>query len=204
MQNNRKSLEDKVTSLEENLNSLNQYARRNNIVLLGIPECVTDNALEATVASILVDSDVEVDSNALEACHRFGKPEKITKSRKTIVRFINRKYCKKALLNRKKLVILDNEKHQLGSINKIFISENLSWMNENIAFEARKLKRRGAIYGYFTRDGVVHIKLSKHDKVIKIFHKSHFCKCILDYEEEENDLFHDVSQEVNNSVQSSY
>ena len=204
MQNNRKSLEDKVTSLEENLNSLNQYARRNNIVLLGIPECVTDKALEATVASILVDSDVEVDSNALEACHRFGKPEKITKSRKTIVRFINRKYCKKALLNRKKLVILDNEKHQLGSINKIFISENLSWMNENIAFEARKLKRRGAIHGYFTRDGVVHIKLSKHDKVIKIFHKNHFCKCILDYEEEENDLFHDVSQEVNNSVQSSY
>ena len=135
---------------------------------------------------------------------RFGKPEKITKSRKTIVRFINRKYCKKALLNRKKLVILDNEKHQLGSINKIFISENLSWMNENIAFEARKLERRGAIHGYFTRDGVVHIKLSKHDKVIKIFHKNHFCKCILDYEEEENDLFHDVSQEVNNSVQSSY
>ena len=76
MQNNRKSLEDKVTSLEENLNSLNQYARRNNIVLLGIPECVTDNALEATVASILVDSDVEVDSNALEACHRFGKLKK--------------------------------------------------------------------------------------------------------------------------------
>ena len=101
LQSNRKSLEDKVTSLEENLNSLNQYARRNNIVLLGIPECVADNALEATIASILVDSDVEVDSNALEACHRFGKPEKITKSRKTIVRFINRKYCKKALLNRK-------------------------------------------------------------------------------------------------------
>ena len=77
-------------------------------------------------------------------------------------------------------------------------------MNENITFEARKLKRRGAIHGYFTRDGVVYIKLSKHDKVIKILHKNHFCKCILDYEEEENDLFHDVSQEVNNSVQSSY
>ena len=40
---------------------------------------------------------------------RFGKPEKITKSRKTIVRFINRKSCKKVLLNRKKLAKLDNE-----------------------------------------------------------------------------------------------
>ena len=46
-------------------------------------------------------------------------------------------------------------------------------------------------------------KLGEHDKAIKILHKNHFCKYILDCEEEE-DLFHDVSQEVNNSVQSSY
>ena len=83
----------------------------------------------------------------------------------------------------------------------MFISENLSWMNENIAFEARKLKRRGAIHGCFTRDNVVHIKPSEHDKAIKVLHKSHFCEHILDYEEE--DSFHDVSQEVNNPVQSS-
>ena len=44
-------------------------------------ECVADDALEATVASILLDIDVDVDSNALEACHRFGKPERTTKSR---------------------------------------------------------------------------------------------------------------------------
>ena len=77
-------------------------------------------------------------------------------------------------------------------------------MNENIAFEARKLKRRGAIHGYFTRDAVVHIKLGEHDKAIKIPHKNHFCKYILDYEEEKEDLFHDVSQEINSFVQSSY
>ena len=60
---------------------------------------MADDALEATVASILSDIDVDVDFNAVEEGHRFGKPEKTTKSRKTIVRFINRKYCKKALLN---------------------------------------------------------------------------------------------------------
>ena len=72
-------------------------------------------------------------------------------------------------------------------------------MNENIAFEARKLKRRGAIHGYFTRDGVVHIKLDEDDKVIGILHKNHLCKYILDHEDEEEDLFHIVSQEVVNS-----
>ena len=62
---------------------------------------------EATVASILLGIDVNVDSNALEAYHRFGKPERTTESRKTIVSFANRKYCKKALLNRKKLANLE-------------------------------------------------------------------------------------------------
>ena len=51
---------------------------------------------------------------------------------------------------------------------------------------------------------MVHIKLGEHVKAIKILHKNYFCKYILDHEEEEEDIFHDVSQEVNNSVQSSY
>ena len=102
LQSQCKSLEDKVACLEENLNSLDQYGRRNNTVLSGIPECVADTALEATVTSVLADIDADVDSNTLEACHRFGKPERTTKSRKTLVRFTIRKYCKKALLNRKK------------------------------------------------------------------------------------------------------
>ena len=50
---------------------------------------------------------------------------------------------------------------------------------------------------------MVYIKLGEHDKTIKTPHKSDFCEHILGYEEEEEDLFHDVSQEVNNSLQSS-
>ena len=71
LQSNCKSLKYKVTRLEDNLNSLDQYGRRNNIALSGIPEYVAD---EATVTSILVDIDVDVDSNALKACYRFVKP----------------------------------------------------------------------------------------------------------------------------------
>ena len=71
LQSKCKSLKYNVTRLENNLNSLDQYGRRNNIVLSSIPEYVAD---EATVTSILVDVDVDVDSNALKACHRFAKP----------------------------------------------------------------------------------------------------------------------------------
>ena len=47
------TLENKVVSLEQNLNSLGQYGRKNDLVLSGIPENIPDNQLEDTVASIL-------------------------------------------------------------------------------------------------------------------------------------------------------
>ena len=74
LQSKCKSLKYKVTRVEDNLNSLDQYGRRNNIVLSAIPEYVADNVFEATITSILADIDVDVDFNALKACHRFVKP----------------------------------------------------------------------------------------------------------------------------------
>ena len=74
LQSKCKSLKYKVTRVEDNLNSLDQYGRRNNIFLSAIPEYVADNVFEATITSILADIDVDVDFNALKACHRFVKP----------------------------------------------------------------------------------------------------------------------------------
>ena len=48
-------MENKVVNLEQNLNSLGQYDRRNNLVLSGIPEKIPDNQLGNMVASILYD-----------------------------------------------------------------------------------------------------------------------------------------------------
>ena len=60
-----------MVTLEQNLNSLGQYGRRNNLVLLGIPESILDNQLENTVSSI----GVSIQSEEIEACHRFGKTD---------------------------------------------------------------------------------------------------------------------------------
>lgn len=76
-------------------------------------------------------------------------------------------------------------------------------INENISFEVIKLNRRDSIHGCLTRDGMVHIKLGEHrehGKGIKILHKSHFCERILNYKKEKEYLFHDVLQELKNSV----
>ena len=92
-------------------------------MISGIPDTVQGSDLESTVTSILSDIHVNVESREVEDCHRKGKSN--NGSKKTIIRFINRKYCKKALLIRKQLKRVRFKKHQFVSGTKIFTHENL-------------------------------------------------------------------------------
>ena len=67
----------------------------------------------------------------IEACHRIGKPKE--NSKKTIVRFINRKHCKCALVNRKKLKSFNNESIGLPNV-KLYFNKNLTEYNNTLAF----------------------------------------------------------------------
>ena len=75
---------------EIKINNADQYSRRNNIVIQGIPQSVKSKDLEDKVINVL----------DIEACHRLGD------SRKTIVRFVNRKHSFEALKNKKSLCLL--------------------------------------------------------------------------------------------------
>ena len=130
------SLESKVTSLEIDQNKLEQYGRRNNIEVSGIPDSVKDNCLEKKIISVFTSVGIEVKSNDIEACHRIGKSQ--NSSKKTIVRFSNRKFAKQALYNRKKLKSID--KSTLGLTNDVFINKNLTPVDNRIAYNCRKLK----------------------------------------------------------------
>ena len=123
--------------------ALEQYGRKNNLVISGIPDSVQDFDLESKVTSVVSDIDVNIESREVEDCHRIGKSN--NGSKKTIIRFINRKYCKKALLNRKQLERIGLKKHQFLSDTRIFITENLMVKNEPLAFNCRQLKK-GTIY----------------------------------------------------------
>ena len=153
------------------MNQVEQYGRRNNIVISGIPDDVADDDLEDVVTSIMEDVDVIVKNGDIEACHGIGKSDQKTSSKKTIVRFINRKYCKKPLVNRKKHININSEmKYNFSRNNKIFIHQNLTRANESIAFCGRKLKKNSKIHSCFTRDGIGFIKKTEKSKAFKVHH----------------------------------
>ena len=155
-------LENKVLTLESEHNSLEQYGRRNNIQITGIPNNVPDQNLEEKVVDILNEISVDVSPKDIEACHRVGVSK--NNSKKTIVRFINRKYAKKALTSRKNL-----RKSSSPNCN-VFINENLTVKNNKIAFANRKLKLSGHRTKIHARDGIVHISSPEiHREVLKIY-----------------------------------
>ena len=116
-------LENRLAFIESSHDALEQYGRRNNLVISGIPDSVQDSELESTITSILSDIDVNLESRKVEECHRIGKSN--NGSEKTIIRFVNRKYCKKALLNRKQLERIDLKKPHLVSGTRIFKKKEL-------------------------------------------------------------------------------
>ena len=89
-------LENKVALIESSHDALEQYVRRNNLVISGIPVSVQDSDLESTVTSILSDIDVNVESREVEDCYRIGKSN--SGSKKTIIRFTNRNIARKHYL----------------------------------------------------------------------------------------------------------
>ena len=53
-------LENKVVSLESSINQVEQYGRRNNIVISNIPNDIGDNDLQNTVVDTMKDVDVGI------------------------------------------------------------------------------------------------------------------------------------------------
>ena len=97
LQNRVNKLESQVRLLEVALinNEIDQYSRRNNIVIQGIPHSVKYKDLEDKVINVIDKVNVKVPKNDIEAWYRLGG------SRKTIVRFVNRNHSFEALKNKK-------------------------------------------------------------------------------------------------------
>ena len=168
----------------------------------GIPNSISDDNLESTVINVLSKAtNVHVTADDIEACHRIGKSK--GNSKKTIVRFINRKHCKCALVNRKKLKPFNSESIGLPNV-KLYFNENLTEYNNTLAFYGCKLKRAGLINSTYTFDGTVHILRTVGERPIKVFHMRKLLEMYPNFEFSNNDGDVSVDALGNASIQSIY
>ena len=93
LQNQVKKLEDQLFEIDQKSNNLDQYNRRNNLEIQGIPANVNDDKLEGKVTDIFSCLGIEVKGADIEDCHKLGNAN----PKNTIARFVNRKRCYQAL-----------------------------------------------------------------------------------------------------------
>ena len=70
---------DKCYQLDCQLTSLNQYSRRNNLEIQGIPERIKQCDLENHVIETFIKIGIKVESYDIVAVHRLGKYRSVQK-----------------------------------------------------------------------------------------------------------------------------
>ena len=99
-----------------------QYSRRECLEISGIPESVSDNALEDKIQGVLRGVDAEVDTENIELHHRLkGKGSK----GRFILKLSKKNDAEKIKLNKKKLKNIGHRKIGLSSRTKVFINKSM-------------------------------------------------------------------------------
>ena len=159
-------VEKKLYEAQVRINKFEQYTRRENLEIIGIPDTINQDQLESTVLRILESIDVHTDSYHISACHRLAKNRK-QQSANTIIRFTDRKIIYE-IFSKKKTLKLSPLKEELGS--ELYITENLSPEFKSIFESCKYLKRKKVIHSCWTYNGMVKVKINVNDRPINIFH----------------------------------
>ena len=70
----------------------------------------------------------------------------------------------------------------IGTLNtEIFVNENLTTYNQQLAFNCRKLKREKLISKTYSSNGIIHIVQILGNKPIKVFHQSKLDELFTDF-----------------------
>lgn len=149
-----------ITDLEKDVVDVQQYIRRNNIEICGIPDNIPDNELEEKVIDIATALDVKINKNDIEACHRLKDRKNNTGPKRTIVRFTNRKWCDRLHKNKRKIREgkVSTKFKSLGlDHKKVYINNNLCPYNKFIWGKCKSLYDEELIDRFWIYNGFIYI-----------------------------------------------
>ena len=151
-------------NLKHELDDLEQYSRKDNIIITGFNyqhlsyaraanpnqealshENSTENervSLEDQVIDMLQKHDIPIDKNNISACHTIPNKNKPS-DRPIVIRFTNRKAKINVLQNARKLKrVADPNNSQASKESQIFINEHLTTKNNMIAKKSQVFEKR--------------------------------------------------------------
>ena len=150
-----------IIAMDKEIIANNQYNRRQNLIIDGIPDKVPQSELENVCLDIIHKIGfLPVGNYEVEACHRLKKRAGDA-SAPTIIRFVNRKITEYCIKNRWRL-------KNIGSSWNLSFREDLCQHNLAVQAECEKLMEQGFISKVYTRNGFVRIVLPNKTWPVRI------------------------------------
>ena len=154
----------KIIQLEKDITTTNQYNRRPNLIIDGIPDKVPQKNLEGVCLDLIQKLGIfNVTCFEVEGCHRLRKGENDSCA-PTIIRFTNRKIpelCKKYRWKLNKL--------RYNGWNLSF-REDLCEANKTVFTECEKMMNDGQLSRVYTHNGFVKVVRFEGERPKKLSH----------------------------------
>ena len=157
-------LEKNIIRTETEVVVTNQYNRRENLIIDGIPDVVPQERLENVCVDLIRELGFvgRLGSYEIIGCHRLKKKASDVTT-PVIIRFFNRKITEFCMKNRSKL------RYTRSTWNLSF-REDLCDANLTILEECEQLKKDGIFAKVYTHNGFVKVAKSFRDRPVRVNH----------------------------------
>ena len=141
------------------IDDLEQYSRKHNLEIYGVPEKTEENLAEqvTTLGNVL----------NIDICHRMFTGRNRSKPRPNIVRF--KSYRTKEVYGTRKRLKNQNMGHIFQGANIVYINENLTRRRRKLFANVWKCKKTEQWHSAWTIDGKIFMKLSLGDQPVRIY-----------------------------------
>ena len=183
-----KPIEKEITNIKHKANinmRMNDQDRRNNLVIIGIQENVTETQeeVEDKVKTILQKASIKLEGSFTAS--RLGKQNSVEEKDREQTGFMARWMGNKAQKNRQEVqprprpvkicLTSQYDKHNIYRARismkdtnnaGIFINEDLPKVQQTLLMHCRNARRQNKLISQWTEDGVVHIRTKDKDDII--------------------------------------
>lgn len=162
-----------VSNLQFESNNREQWARRSNMEIYGIPESNNENLMELfrkivnlTTLQLNPASDIDFITRVAAKNTEIRRPKPI------IVRFIARWKKDEFLTNLKKLKLKCNDIGFVGNNNAIYFNEHLTSENKALLQSAKKLAREKKYMYVWVKNCTIMVRRSENSPVIHVLNQN--------------------------------
>lgn len=170
-----RDLQEQMMSLSLHQDEADQYSRRNNLEITGVPFTAQEST-ENIVKKIAQVSNIEISSASIETCHRVPTRVK-DKHQPIIVKFTNRKDRERfRQATRKQRLRVKDIYPNRDNTEPIYINEHLTPTRKEILRKVIEVKKQKKAKYVWTVNGIIFYKRNDNSDTIKLTQKKDLSK----------------------------